>query len=167
MGKKFEFTKQTATRTMAIVSRYMETLEDGKTYDLEIKLHRKKRSNDANSYCWVLCYELAKVIGMTKEQVYRHHIKEVGVCEFLAIPDRGVEKFKKSWESHGIGWFIELVDECKLDGCKKICCYYGSSTYDTKEMSRLIDNIVQDCKACGVETLPPEKIQWMKEEWGK
>ena len=45
--------------------------------------------------------------------------------------------------------------------------YYGSSTYDGNQMSRLIDLVIQDCKGCGIETLPPERLAGMIEEWGK
>lgn len=45
--------------------------------------------------------------------------------------------------------------------------YYGSSTFDTKQMARLIDNIVQDCKALGIETLTPQQLDALKEEWGR
>ena len=55
----------------------------------------------------------------------------------------------------------------KLEGCKKIIAYYGSSCYDTKAMSVLIDYIVDDAKAIGVETLTPEEIEGLKEGWGK
>ena len=41
--------------------------------------------------------------------------------------------------------------------------YYGSSTYDSKQMARLIDNIVQDCKAVGVETATPQELARLKE----
>lgn len=167
MTKTFQYTKKTATRTLAILTRFLESLDESKTWDIQIKQHREKRSLDANAYCWHLCEELAKVLGLTKEQVYRQHIKEVGVFDFLAIPEKALKKFQKAWESRGIGWVIEVLDDCKIDGCKKICCYYGSSTYDTKEMSRLIDNIVQDCKACEIETLHPAKLEVMKREWGE
>lgn len=36
--------------------------------------------------------------------------------------------------------------------------YYGSSTYDGAQMARLIDNIVQDCKAVGIETMTPDEL---------
>ena len=50
-------------------------------------------------------------------------------------------------------------------GCTTVLAYYGSSDFDTQEMSRLIDNCIQDCKAVGIEVLPPDKIQAMKEAW--
>lgn len=42
----------------------------------------------------------------------------------------------------------------------------GSHTYDTKEMSVLIDGTVQEAKQLGIETLPPDELRRMKEQWG-
>lgn len=53
-----------------------------------------------------------------------------------------------------------------LKGYHNVISYFGSSDYDTKQMSRLIDLIVQDCKAQGIETLSEEKLAAMNEEWG-
>lgn len=44
-------------------------------------------------------------------------------------------------------------------------CYYGSSTYDTRQMSQLIDSLVQDCKALDIETMAPDKLAAMMEAW--
>lgn len=44
--------------------------------------------------------------------------------------------------------------------------YRGSHTYDTKEMSVLIDGTVADAKELGVETATPAEIAEMKERWG-
>lgn len=60
----------------------------------------------------------------------------------------------------------EVVDST-LDGCKKVFAYYGSSTYDTKEMSRLIDSVIQDCAALQIETIPPSELDMLLKEWGK
>ena len=46
-----------------------------------------------------------------------------------------------------------------------VVLYYGSSTFDTQQMSRLIDGLVQDCRALGLETLPPDKLALLKEAW--
>jgi hypothetical protein len=41
----------------------------------------------------------------------------------------------------------------------------GSHTYDTKEMSRLIDGVVEAAKELGIETLTPEQLERMKAAW--
>lgn len=167
MTKTFQYTKKTATRTLAILTRFLESLDESKTWDIQIKQHREKRSLDANAYCWHLCEELGKVLGLTKEQVYRQHIKEVGVFKQAAINERAVKTLCHAWQMHGLGWIAEQVDYAKHDGFVLVNLYYGSSSYNTKQMSRLIDNIVQDCKACEIETLPPAKLEAMKREWGE
>lgn len=43
--------------------------------------------------------------------------------------------------------------------------YFGSSSYDTVQMSRLIDLLIEDCKAQGIETATPDEIARYKEEW--
>ena len=35
-----------------------------------------------------------------------------------------------------------------------------------KAGNRLIDLIVQDCREQGIETMPPDKLAGMMEEWG-
>lgn len=44
--------------------------------------------------------------------------------------------------------------------------YYGSSTYDTAQMSRLINIIVEECKAQGIETRTPDEISKLVSLWG-
>ena len=52
-----------------------------------------------------------------------------------------------------------------MAGCRNLMAYHGSSTYDTAQMSRLIDSLVQDCRQLDIETLPPEKLALLKEAW--
>ena len=85
----------------------------------------------------------------------------------LTIATReNVSTLSDGWNKNGIGWQTEVMDS-KIDGCKNVVLYYGSSTFDTKQMSRLIDNIVQDCKELGIETLTPQQLDALKEEWGR
>ena len=169
----FELTLIIPRKHAPEIEQYEKRHRDGDAWDAELKRHRDKRSNDANSYCWTLLGKIADTLAdmphkgraLTKEDIYRSHIKDVGVYTPLPIREDAVERFCEAWEKKGIGWFAEVVDDSKLDGYKKVFAYYGSSTYNTKEMSRLIDNIVQDCKSLGIETLPPYELDRLKEEW--
>ncbi len=133
-------------------------------FDAEIGKHKDKRSLDANGYFWALCEKLAQAIGSTKIQVYRNAISDVGIYKVFRINDDAVSTFQTAWESLGIGWITEVVDYNE-DGTQTVFAYYGSSTYNKKQMARLIDNIVQDCKACEIETMPPDKLALMLNEW--
>jgi len=135
-------------------------------YDLVIKEHREKRSLDANAYCWVLIDRLAQATGAGKTEIYRRAIREIGgVSDVVCVTPRAADKLEKVWQGNGLGWFTQRSDS-KLRGCVVVTLYYGSSTYDTAQMSRLIDYVVADCKAMGIETLPPDKLALLKEEWG-
>lgn len=72
---------------------------------------------------------------------------------------------RKLWRGKGLGWVSDTLPS-KLPGCENLVLYYGSSEYDSRQMSRLIDMIVQDCKACGIPTATPEEIARMMDRWG-
>lgn len=138
-----------------------------KSYVAELKRYRQKRSLDANAYCWVLCQKLAEVLGLTKEEIYLEHIKAIGQFEIVPVKEETVEKFVAAWSKNGIGWPAEVLDDSKLPGYKRVAAYYGSSTYNTEEMSWLLRNIIQDCKDQGIETLTPEELARMEADWNE
>ena len=133
--------------------------------DFQMKKWREKRSRNANDYLWMLCTKLGEKMKLPAEEIYRNHIKYANVCDFVAVPEKAAEKLIEAWKKNGIGWFAEVVDKCKLDGCKKVCLWYGSSTYDTEQMSRLIDAVVEDCRSLGIETMTPAELASLKEGW--
>lgn len=147
-----------------LVKRICDAIEKDKIYTAKISKKRKKRSLDSNAYFWTLCDKLAEKTGISKSEIYRQEIQDIGGnCEILSIKKEEAEKFCHLWESHGIGWVAKPLSE--VCGLINVIAYQGSSTYDTAQMSRLIDTIVQDCKAQGIETLPPDKLEEMKSRW--
>lgn len=136
-----------------------------KPLTVEIKRYSPKRSKNANDYLWELCTRIAEDQHITKEEVYRKQIREVGVYEPLPIREDAVERFDEAWRRKGIGWFTEVVDDAAFPGYKKIFAYYGSSTYTSAEMSRLIENTIEDCKALGIETASPEELSLLMSDW--
>ena len=150
-------TKDTAARRLAY---------DFKPGEYEIKKTRKKRSLDANAYFFVLADKLSEVLNIPKEEIYRGYIKEIGgVSEIVCVKDEAVKKLCEGWQHNGLGWQTDTIPS-KLKGCTNVILYYGSSTYDTAQMSRLIDRIVEDCKIQGIETKTPEEIANMLSLWG-
>lgn len=134
---------------------------------IEIKRFRQKRSLDANAYAWVLMDKISAALGLPKTQVYRGYIRDVGGnCEIVCVPERGADKLCECWALNGLGWQSEQLPS-KIPGCINVALYYGSSTYDTAQMSRLIDLIIEDCRELGIETLPPYKLNMLLEDWGR
>ncbi len=136
---------------------------DDKAYTITIEKQKRKRSLNANSYMWQLCDQIARKVRTTKEIVYRKNIREVGSFEVLEMPSAGVGRFMRSWGYNGIGWLAEPIGERK--GFTSVMAYYGSSTYTTAEMSRLIEAVVEEAKGLGVETMTPAELEGLKAAW--
>ena len=145
---------------------FVDEMKEGKTYEADLKEHRKKRSLDANAYAWTLLGKLANKVGLPKEDVYRELIKDVGNnYEILPIRNDAVDKWIANWQSKGIGWVCDILGESKLDGYTNVITYYGSSTYDSSQMSRLISLICDECKTQGIETMTPAELAMLMDGW--
>lgn len=142
----------------------------GEDVEFTIAKYRAKRSRDANAYCWVLCAALAEKLSddgriVTKEEVYCESIRNVGIFRDIDVASKDAETIRTMWSRSGTGWITEKVDEYKGGDRVLLRCYYGSSVYNAKQMSRLIDCLVQDCQAVGIPTDTPEQIANMLSLW--
>lgn len=161
---KIMFKKTKFNLLLPRVLDFVSSLEDDKEYELTISKVTKKRSNDANRYFWELVGKLSEKINVSPEDIYRTYIKDIGGnYEVMPIKDEAVETWQSIWKQRGIGWQCDVIGESKLRGYTNVICYYGSSTYNTKQMSRLIDLCIQDCKTQGIETATPAELSLMLE----
>jgi hypothetical protein len=141
----------------------LDELAAVKKLSVEMKPYREKRSNEANSYFWVLCGQLAAKLRQKKEDVYRELIRDIGDnFEILPIRNEAVEKFITNWgrDSDGrkkLGWICDILGDSKIAGYTNVCAYYGSSTYTSTQMSVLIDNVIFACKEQGIDTITPNE----------
>lgn len=126
---------------------------DGKDLEVTIKERKPRRSRDANAYYWALVNQLAAATGARVTEIYRSHIKDLGDnSTVVCVQDQAVEHLIGGWERNGIGWLADRMPS-KIAGCTNVVLYYGSSTYNSTQMARLVDLAVQDCEAAGVPTL--------------
>lgn len=133
-------------------------------YVLTFERRKRTRTLDANSYMWVLCDKIAKVVKTTKEEVYRRAIREAGVFSDVAVQDgEPCAELISSWGSNGIGYFAELFDTPLLDKdggkMKRVRLYKGSHTYSSIELSSVIDYLIDDAKALGIQTMTDREIK--------
>lgn len=140
-----------------------------KSYDkLKIKAvkYTQRRSPDANAYFHVLVGKIADALTISKAKA-----KNVLICKYgqpQLLPDGDIMVYKTNapeefmWEQESIH-AIPVKYEEKATFYR---IYRGSHTYDTKEMSVLIDGTVADAKELGIETATPAEIAEMKERWG-
>lgn len=148
---------------------YLEELK-GLELDIELDKHREKRTLNANAYCWVLCDKIAKKLTVpdaviTKEDVYKDAILNIGTFQPMIVEEKAYDNLKRIWEKKGLGFLIQEVS--RKDKCIRINCYYGSSTYNTKEMSLLIELLVQQAKEQGIETKTQAEIDSLLRSWDK
>lgn len=150
---------------------FFKGLKKDKVYDVEIKKHQNKRSQNANKYMWILCQKIAdklteeQGVTHTKEDVYRCSIREIGVYRDAEFDEKTARTFRTAWERLGTGWITETVDYIG-DGDITVRFYYGSSTYNTRQMSKLINNLTEECRELDIETVSPEEMKSMLESWG-
>lgn len=145
---------------------YISQLKNENILNLELKKPTKKRSLDANAYCWVLLGKLQDKLGIEKEIIYKDLIKNIGSYEIVPIKNDAVSKFRENWNRNGLGWVSETM-KSKLDGYTNVICYYGSSSYDSKEMKKFIDLIIFECKELGIELMNESNLKSLLDEWSK
>lgn len=133
---------------------------------VSLKQWKEKRSLDANSYFWVLLDKLALLLNKSKTELYRSYIKNIGgVSDTVCVTNKAVDDLCKAWESKGIGWQTDRI-ESKIEGCTNVVLYYGSSVYDSAQMSRLLDLVIQDCEEQGIPTITARELEEIKARWG-
>ena len=135
-----------------------------KKYTVEIKEYRERRSLDANAYLWTLLGKLSAALRVPPEEIYREAIRDVGGnYEVMPVRNEALDKWKNIWQGNGLGWVCEEVGPSKIEGYTNVRNFYGSSAYDTAQMSRLIEIIVGECKTQGIETMTPEELARLME----
>ena len=141
-----------------------ELLRKNKRVEIKLDAIKQKRSLNANAYAWVLIDRIAAALGIDKVEVYRDAIRDIGGnSDVVMVANDAVDKLRAVWEARGLGWSVEVTD--RADTASTVLLHYGSSTYDTRQMTLLIDHLVQDAKELGIETLPPDRLAGMIERW--
>lgn len=142
------------------------------TTTIKIKAKTKKRSSTANSYMWVLCKKLADSLSTdggerySEIDIYRQHVKVLApFTDYPPMTEREAKGLRYAWSSLGIGWLTDIVDYDAAGEKVIVRCYVGSSRFSARRMALLIDGLVQDCRALGIETRPQEEIDSLLRQW--
>lgn len=132
-----------------------------KAGNYEIERKRKKRSLDANALCWKLCTEIANVIRADKESVYVDMLKRYGQSEVVSVYSSvDVRGYFKYYDVFGKGWI-------KDNEFTHYRVYKGSSEYDTREMSILLEGIIDEAKMLDIEVISEREKSLLLQEWGQ
>jgi hypothetical protein len=150
---------------IAAIPKLYDEMKPDKLYDISLEPHNDKRSAEANRYLWKLLGLLSEKLNIPPLDIYKREVENLGTCSIQTIKEEAIESFTSIWQSRGTAWFVKIIDDSPLRGYKNIAAYYGSSCYTIKEMSRLIDQVVSECKEQGIETVPQNEIDNMLKEW--
>lgn len=134
-------------------------LDKDTVYDVKIDKHREKRSLNANAYLWKLVTEIGNVLNKSKEEVYLQMLIDYGQSEMVSIlSEIDVKGYFKYYKLAG----TSLLNGKEFNHYK---IYKGSSEYDTKEMSILLNGVVQEAKNLGIKTKDDIELERLVEEW--
>lgn len=130
-------------------------LEQDKNNIYEIKEFKKKRSLNSNAYLWLLCTKIAEIMNLSKEEVYVKMLEDYGVS--ILVPLTTETEPNKYFK------YYSYFEKGQLNGkeCKWYKVFKGSSEYDSKEMTHLLNGVVEEAKQLGIMTLDELEIQEM------
>lgn len=150
--------KTTATVNDDIYGLFEEPLE------CAIKKIRAKKSNNANSYCWELCAAIGAAVKLSSIDVYKEAVRSRGMYKDYVVPIDRFDEVSECWSELGIGWFAEKVDFASEDEII-VRCYYGTSTYNSLQMSNVIDYLVLEAENLDITTLSKGARSKLTDSW--
>lgn len=131
--------------------------------DLSVKMtqYRPKRSLDANALMWKLIGDIASALRADKWDIYLKMLKRYGKYTYICVKPNVVDAVKAQWRE------CEVIGEIDIHGAKAVqmLCYFGSSTYDSKEFSVLLDGIISEMEEMGLETPVSQDLERALELW--
>ncbi len=131
-------------------------LEQDNTKQYEVKEHKQRRSKSQNAYMWEIITQIADIQRLSKEEVYLQMLKDYGQSEIISmlsiINPKGYLKY------------FEEIGKGQVNGKEftHYKVYKGSSEYDSREMSILIDGVIQEATQLHIPTLTPRQVAEMR-----
>lgn len=166
-GMDYTSGKKTVTFSLNESLTEVDAIQDEEILSITAEPLRKKRSLSANAYFFVLVTKIADALRASKTEIHNRLIREYGQYEYIdgsiptfAVDDRFADEMLNRSDIH-------LKPEGRIGDRVRLAVMRGSHTYNTKEMSVLIDGTISEAKELGIETLPPAELERMMKEWGK
>lgn len=152
-GKLKEITRDYLSNDLLVTFRCrcdpaeLEKYRDMDELKITVQKFRRGRSLDANALMWKCIGEIANAINADKWDVYLRMLKRYGKYTYICVKPSVVDAVKTQWRE------CEVVGNIDINGqtATQLLCYFGSSTYDTKEFSILLDGIISEMEEMGLE----------------
>jgi hypothetical protein len=133
---------------------------------VEIKKASKHRSLSANAFAWALIDQIAEKTGIPEKEVYRNAIREIGgISDFYGMKEEAYPAFCELWTAGHEGRQVVVIPGSTKPGWINVRAYKGSSDFDSRQMARLIDSLIQDAEQLGIPTMPDKEVERMVGAW--
>lgn len=132
--------------------------DKGDVCNIEIKKYREKRSLNANAYAWVLIEKIANKMKLSKEDIYKRELVDYGTIATDSDGNKVIFSVKADIDVSKYFRYYKYLGDSHDKQFKHYYVIKGSSEYNTEEMTRFIDGIVQDAQMLGIQTMTPEEI---------
>lgn len=140
--------------------------QEFKQGEWDIIPHVEKRSKNANAMAWGCINQIANKLQIPSIEVYQRCIEDIGgKTDVIIISKVAFDDFERAFVSGHIGRKVEIIGEA--NETYDVLVTYGSSDYNTKQMSALIENILQECRELGIPTLDDMKVQSLIDDWDR
>ena len=141
----------------------LDAMTVGGTLDITARRHREKRSLNANALLWKCLGDIATALHTDKWEIYLKMLRRYGDYTYVCVKPQAVEMMKRQWRE------CEEIGTIDIHGrtAVQLLCYYGSSTYDTKQFSVLLDGVIDEMKQMGLEAPTSEQMRRSLDEWEK
>ena len=154
---------------------FIDSIKDLDKLSIKAVKYREKRSLDANAYYWQLLSKVAEKLSLTKPHAHNMMLRRYGQkliiggeLAYVVIPDTDeAERTADEATSHHIQATSQVKEGVDGKLWRTYIMLRGSSDYDTKEMSTLIEGLVSDAKELGIETITSEELERMMEQYEK
>lgn len=140
-----------------------------KSFDIEIRVHREKRSKDANAYFHLLVGKIAEKLKIGNDECKLQMNLEYGSPLKIDADTLFAFKVPKGADVKAVVKYPKWVKETTENGKQfdVYMAYKETHTLNSEEMARLIDGVVQEAKNLDIETRTPDEIAEMKSLWGE
>lgn len=127
----------------------------------EVKEYKEKRGLKPNAKYWKQLSLLARKLNTSNDELH-----EIMIRRYSIITDYICVLSSVNLEQYHIKYYE--LDNTFMSKGKEFCSYkifQPSSKMDKYEFSKLLDGLISECKECGVETMSPDEILDLKNQW--
>ena len=165
----------TRNLTIAVSSDFSDLYEELKDspVEVEVKRYRHRRSLEANRMAWVMIGQITEKLQLTdpkgqwtEQKVYRDALRDVaGSYTIVGMKNVAIDTFRRNWEKGHIGRQVVVLDGSSKDEWSNVKIYFGSSEFDTAQMSRLIYILIQQAESLGIPTITDKEAKKIVGYW--